>query len=166
MSLCDEMGSLSLSTSKRIQTELNEWTKLMVEGGADELGFELEELPTDISCWVVRMFGRGLYQGEVHRLQVKFGDDYPWEPPEVIFLSSPVHPHVYSNGHICLDILYSTRGGTWSPAFTIKSICLSILSMLASAEKKEQPPDNKMYVLRNMGRSPKRTRWDFHDANV
>ena len=42
--------------------------------------------------------------GEVYRLQVKFTERYPLEPPEVMFVPphTPVHPHVYSNGHICL----------------------------------------------------------------
>ena len=41
------------------------------------------------------------------RLQVIFPDRYPLESPEVIFLpEAPIHPHIYSNGHICLDILY------------------------------------------------------------
>ncbi len=39
----------------------------------------------------------------VSRLRVKFGDNYPLEPPEVVFLPpAPIHPHIYSNGHICL----------------------------------------------------------------
>ena len=71
----------------------------------------------------------------------------------------PVHPHVYSNGHICLSILYDQ----WSPALTISSVCLSILSMLSSAEKKELPPDNDKYVQTHVGKSPKHTQWYFHD---
>lgn len=32
-----------------------------------------------------------------------FSERYPLEPPEVTFVPpSPVHPHIYSNGHICL----------------------------------------------------------------
>ena len=32
---------------------------------------------------------------------------YPIEAPVVTFISPiPLHPHIYSNGHICLSILY------------------------------------------------------------
>ena len=52
---------------------------------------------------------------------------------EVYFIPpSPVHPHIYSNGHICLDILYDGNNGGWSPALTINKVCLSLRSMLAS----------------------------------
>jgi ubiquitin-protein ligase len=68
-----------------------------------------------------------------YRLNIKFTERYPLEPPEVTFLTpTPVHPHIYSNGHICLDILYDGQNGGWSPALTINKLCLSLRSMLAS----------------------------------
>ena len=56
---------------------------------------------------------------------------------QVVFVPpSPVHPHIYSNGHVCLDILYDGRNGGWSPALTINKLCLSLRSMLASNNDK------------------------------
>ena len=49
-----------------------------------------------------------LFDGENFNLQFKFGPKYPFDSPEVMFIGDdiPVHPHIYSNGHICLSILY------------------------------------------------------------
>lgn len=84
------------------------------------------------------------------------------DSPEVVFLApAPVHSHIYSNGHICLNIL----GEDWSPALTVKSVCLSILSMLSSATEKVRPQDNDRYVsyARN---NPKESRFVYHDDGV
>ena len=57
------------------------------------------------------------------RLAINFTERYPLEAPEVLFVPpSPVHPHIYSNGHICLDILYDSANGGWSPALTINKV--------------------------------------------
>ena len=44
---------------------------------------------------------------DLNRLRFVFNDNYPIEAPEVIFYGSvPSHRHVYSNGFICMSILY------------------------------------------------------------
>ncbi|CAN0446203.1 unnamed protein product, partial [Ectocarpus fasciculatus] len=82
--------------------------------------------------------------------------------PQIVFVGTPpVHPHVYTNGHICLNILYED----WSPALTVKSVCLSILSMLSSNTVRALPEDNAPYT-RLPRPSPKHTRFDYHDDGV
>ncbi|KAI9105374.1 ubiquitin-conjugating enzyme/RWD-like protein [Phlyctochytrium arcticum] len=127
-------------------------------------GISIEKADDNLKCWLVMVRGAEgtLYANEAFTLQFKFNNHYPLESPEVIFRDPvPVHPHIYSNGHICLSILYDQ----WSPALTISSVCLSILSMLSSATKKERPPDNNMYIL-TAKKSPKNTSWAFHDDSV
>lgn len=93
-------GGLTAVASRRIQSELTEWTRNPPDGMA------LESCET-ITAWTVLMAGPEdapvpLYRGETFRLRVVFGDRYPLEPPEVTFVppAVPVHPHLYSNGHI------------------------------------------------------------------
>jgi hypothetical protein len=83
-----------------------------------------------------------------NRLNIKFTERYPLEPPEVTFLTpTPVHPHIYSNGHICLDILYDGQNGGWSPALTINKLCLSLRSMLASNTDKVRACVHEFFLL-------------------
>ena len=45
--------------------------------------------------------------GILIRLRFVFNDNYPIEAPEVVFLGKvPDHKHIYSNGFICMSILY------------------------------------------------------------
>ncbi|KAG1651054.1 Ubiquitin-conjugating enzyme E2 W [Nymphon striatum] len=119
----------------------------------------------NLDMWVVDMVGASgtLYEDEKYQLQFKFNNKYPFDSPEVMFIGQniPVHPHVYSNGHICLSIL----NDDWSPALSVQAICLSIVSMLSSCKEKKRPPDNSFYV-RTCNKSPKKTKWWFHDDAV
>jgi ubiquitin-conjugating enzyme E2 W len=118
----------------------------------------------DSSIWIAAFVGGEgtLYEGEEFQLQFRFSADYPIDPPEVVFLDPvPVHPHIYSNGHICLSIL----SDEWSPALTSQAVCLSIVSMLSSCTERVPPPDNDSYV-RRAPKSPKKTLWVFHDNSV
>ena len=79
--------------------------------------------------------GSCIYQGKEFKLRFKFGPKYPMDSPEVVFVGSvPIHEHIYSNGHICMDILYDA----WTPAMTVATVAQSIASMLAGMFHKSQ----------------------------
>ncbi len=144
--------------NRRLQKELKDLIKSPIPG------VELVDC-TDLNRWVLKITGAEgtLYAGEVYHLQFTFSSGYPIDSPEVVFLGpSPVHEHIYTVGHICLNVLDKD----WSPALKVSSVCLSILSMLSSAQEKKRPHGDAEYSSRAAGRSPKNTRWAFDDDTV
>jgi ubiquitin-conjugating enzyme E2 W len=89
------------------------------------------------------------------------------EAPEVTFVKLdnrpiPMHPHVYSNGFICLDLLGSQG---WSPVQNVESVCMSIQSMLSGNNKNERPPGDEDFVRQNRLR-PRDVDFYYHDSTV
>ncbi|XWS14532.1 hypothetical protein CRYUN_Cryun35bG0017900 [Craigia yunnanensis] len=139
--------ALSKIACNRLQKELVEW---QVNPPA---GFK-HRVTDNLQRWIIEVNGAPgtLYANETYQLQVDFPEHYPMEAPQVIFVSpAPLHPHIYSNGHICLDLVLSSQ--SWNTEFTVIM--------------QQRPDDNDRYVknCRN-GRSPKETRWWFHDDKV
>ncbi|KAF3822545.1 hypothetical protein GH733_007919, partial [Mirounga leonina] len=177
----------TLVVAKRLQKEL-----LALQNDPPP-GMTLNEksVQNSITQWIVDMEGAPgtLYEGEKFQLLFKFSSRYPFDSPQVMFTGEniPVHPHVYSNGHICLSILTED----WSPALSVQSVCLSIISMLSSCKEKtlcnnsskafiktiflnlpfynlsfwfqRRPPDNSFYV-RTCNKNPKKTKWWYHES--
>ncbi|CAD5205651.1 unnamed protein product [Bursaphelenchus okinawaensis] len=149
------------ASRRRLAKELSQLVTEPPEG----MSIDYEEASKDLLNWTVTVNGapNTLYEGEIFKLLFKFDNQYPFTSPEVTFVGShiPVHPHVYSNGHICLSILFDD----WTPALNVQAVCLSILSMLSSCQKKVPPMDNTAYVNTCHSR-PSMTRWWFHDDKV
>ncbi|ESP05221.1 hypothetical protein LOTGIDRAFT_152035, partial [Lottia gigantea] len=146
---------------KRLQKELLALTKDPPVG----VKVNTDEITKKLSEWTVDIEGAQgtVFEGERFQLQFKFGSRYPFDSPQVMFIGPniPLHPHVYSNGHICLSILTDD----WSPALSVQSVCLSVVSMLSSCKEKKRPPDNALYV-KTCSKNPKKTRWWYHDDSV
>ena len=126
-----------------------------------------------------------IYKNETYRLEFRFSQSYPigedldvqsyiiscsllfLEAPEVVFLQDsthkiPMHPHIYSNGIICLDLLDKAA---WSPVHNVESVCISLQSMLTGNTKQERPQGDEDFVRRNT-RRPRDINFYFHDNTV
>nr|XP_022314300.1 ubiquitin-conjugating enzyme E2 W-like isoform X2 [Crassostrea virginica] len=147
--------------NKRLQKELQALLKDPPHG----VKVDAQSIYKNLSEWIVDLDGAPgtLFEGEKFQLGFKFGSRYPFDSPQVMFIGEniPLHPHVYSNGHICLSILTDD----WSPALSVQSVCLSIVSMLSSCKEKKRPPDDSFYV-KTCSKNPKKTRWWYHDDTV
>lgn len=107
-----------------------------------------------------------IYKDDKYILQFIITPLYPVDSPQVQFIIHnnsriPMHPHIYSNGHICLDIL----GTGWTPACSMESILLSIQSMLSTNVLNDRPEGNSRYVL-SAPLNPKKTSFVYDDDSV
>ena len=64
----------------------------------------------------------------------EFGQHYPLKPPSGIFLTSNrktrFNPNLYVDGKICLSILGTWQGPSWTPVMTIKTVIMSIIALV------------------------------------
>ena len=63
-----------------------------------------------------------------------FPENYPVEPPKVTYMTNDgktrFHPNLYRNGKTCLSILNTWRGEGWTSCQTIRSVLLTLVSIL------------------------------------
>jgi len=69
--------------------------------------------------------------GGVFNAELLLPEQYPMNPPKVIFCTKIYHPNIDNLGRICLDILKDK----WSPALQIRSVLLSIQALLSSPNR-------------------------------
>ena len=125
---------------------------------------QLEQFIETDRNFIVLIKPDGLYKGEEYRLSMRLTNQFPFEPPIVVFTGpSPVHRHVFSNGHICLDILYRDK---WSPALSLQMVALSVLSMLNSATEKRRPGDDAGYTQMVGNNTPALSASYFYNSNM
>ncbi|PFH54696.1 hypothetical protein AMATHDRAFT_134247 [Amanita thiersii Skay4041] len=135
------MASISV---RRLSKELSE-----IKSEGCPTGINLVKAD-DFEIWwfTIEVMGDSIYKEEIFTLQFRFDSGYPISAPAVQFVitdgkQAPIHPHIYSNGHICASIL----GNEWSPVLGVTSVCLTIQSMLASNKSiLQRPTDNDRYV--------------------
>jgi ubiquitin-conjugating enzyme E2 A len=106
----------------RLSKELNKLnTDAKIEGINIEKTDNLFFWKAQIKGPIATPFENGIFD-----ITLTFNSDYPVKPPSVKFLTPMFHPNIYRDGKICIDILQ----GEWSPVQNIRTILLSILSLL------------------------------------
>ncbi|XP_066095514.1 ubiquitin-conjugating enzyme E2 T [Saccopteryx bilineata] len=115
-----------------------------------ELNLLATEPPPGITCWHERDQMDDLraqiiggantpYEKGVFTLEVIVPERYPFEPPQIRFLTPIYHPNIDSAGRICLDVLKTPPRGAWRPSLNIATVLASIQLLMA-----EPNPDDPL----------------------
>jgi ubiquitin-protein ligase len=79
---------------------------------------------------------------------VSFPADYPFQPPQVKFLTSDgatrFHPNLYVEGKVCLSILGTWTGPKWSAVMNVSTVLSSIQSLLEENPIVNEPSYEKL----------------------
>ena len=121
------------SSLRRIKIELRNITSNLPD---DCTAFPVGESP-DIYEWTGHITGPSdtPYEGGTFFLNIHLPDTYPYCPPKVTLQTRIYHCNINQNGGISLDILQDQ----WSPALSIATILVSIMSLLS-----EPNPDDPL----------------------
>jgi ubiquitin-protein ligase len=83
------------------------------------------------------------YYGGYYFFLINFSNDYPYSPPRVTFLTNGdgvrFNPNLYINGKVCVSILNTWAGEQWSSCQTIKTILLTISTLLCKDPLLNEP---------------------------
>jgi ubiquitin-conjugating enzyme E2 T len=81
------------------------------------------------------------FEDGLFKLKITIPERYPFEPPQVLFITKIYHPNIDTSGRICLDLLKMPPQGSWKPNLNISLILKSIGLLLA-----EPNPDDPLMV--------------------
>lgn len=88
-----------------------------------------------------------IYAHGFYLFTFNFPTNYPQQPPKVIFNTNDgqtrFHPNLYKSGKVCLSILNTWKGEGWTSCQNIKSILLTLVSILDKYPLLHEPGINK-----------------------
>lgn len=122
--------------TRRLATEQK---KLASEG--PEIGFYALPTSNNVLHWHIFIRGsdNSLYENTILHATIDFPIDYPMSPPKMTFQSKMFHPNIYEHGGVCISTLkrpgsdpteYNKPEEMWTPVQSIRTIVLSVISML------------------------------------
>lgn len=96
------------------------------------LHFDEQDIST-IHCLIIGPSGTP-YHGGFYMFRMKIPINYPHSPPHVTFMTTDgkirFHPNLYACGKVCLSILGTWSGPSWSSVMSLRSVIISLHSLL------------------------------------
>lgn len=90
------------------------------------------------------------YEGGYFFFKFKFSNEYPFKPPKVIYCTNDgttrFNPNLYKTGKVCVSILNTWKGETWTSCQNIRSVLLTLVTLLNDNPLTNEPgflPSNK-----------------------
>lgn len=98
--------------------------------------FSAGPIGDNICNWQAMIVGpeRSPYENGIFFLNIDFGDQYPFYPPKIQFLTPIFHPNINCAGIICMELLHKDN---WQLNIPISDILVKIISVLSNPS-----PDN------------------------
>ncbi|EPY36980.1 ubiquitin-conjugating enzyme E2 C [Strigomonas culicis] len=114
----------------------------LMMGGAE--GISAFPYNDDLFHWIGTVQGvdHTPYEGMEFQLSIVFSPNYPFEAPQVTFVTPCFHPNVDTHGAICLDILKEK----WSAVYSASAILLSIQNLL-NHPNNQSPLNNQAALM-------------------
>ncbi|OMJ71862.1 hypothetical protein SteCoe_29806 [Stentor coeruleus] len=75
---------------------------------------------------ILKVFAGTLFENGYFELKYDVGFDYPWRPPNVVFITPLYHPNISNDGIVHIDILKDQ----WSPALSLLPVLITLHSLL------------------------------------
>lgn len=148
----------------------------------NEYGIYYKHSETNILKAYVMIVGPedSLYFGGYYFFSIDFPVNYPYEPPLFTFLVSDsntrFHPNFHKSGKVCLSMLNTWRGEQWTSCLTLKSVLITIVSILDNKPMLHEPgvttkyPDfnnyHTMIAFKNIEYACLQLLKDFNKRNI
>lgn len=144
-------GKLTGLAQKRISKERMQLEKERRElekcGIFSNWGDELHRAVTLITGPVGTPYEHGFYF-----FDVQFSDNYPLQPPHLHFMTGDgrvrFNPNLYVEGKVCLSILGTWHGPSWTSSCTLRVVLMSVQSLL-----NEHPIQNEPGMEKESGKN-------------
>ena len=141
--------SIPKETISRLLKDIKDMVSSSLE---EEYGIYYKHSDTNILKAYVLIVGPedSLYFGGYYFFTIDFPINYPYEPPLVTFIVSDsntrFHPNFHKSGKVCLSIINTWRGEQWTSCLTLKSVLITIVSILDNKPMLHEPGVTQKYA--------------------
>lgn len=92
-----------------------------------------------------------IYQFGSYLFEFNYPNDYPFSPPKLQYCTNNgktrFNPNLYRNGKVCISILNTWKGEQWTSCQTIRSVLLTLVTLLHNKPLTNEPGFTETHPL-------------------